>query len=169
MLLAVVPYLAALYHPFSYDDYAQVVRNDLVRSLDLWRVLVVGSVTHGQVEWYRPLTIYSFALNYAATGLEPWSYRLVNLALHAANTALVLAIGRAIGTAAGAAAALFAVHAVHSEAVIPAFGRADLLSLRFALDGLSAVDTGMREWIGLVAYRATGKTSELFPGPAQTR
>ena len=48
-------------------------------------------------------------------------------------------------------------------------GRADLLSLRFALDGLSAVDTGMREWIGLVAYRATGKTSELFPGPAQTR
>jgi uncharacterized SAM-binding protein YcdF (DUF218 family) len=48
-------------------------------------------------------------------------------------------------------------------------GRADLLSFRFALDGLSAVDTGMREWIGLVAYRVTGKTGELFPGPAQTR
>lgn len=133
LLLAVVPYLAALGHPFAYDDYAQVVRNGLVRSLDPRPVFAIGSVTHGTVEWYRPLAIYSLALNYATTELEPWSYRLVNLALHAANTALVLSIGRVIGTAAGAAAALFAVHAVHSEAVIPAFGRADLLSTLFVL------------------------------------
>ena len=133
LLLAIVPYLAALGHPVAYDDYAQVVRNDLVRSLDPRPVVAIGSVTHGYVEWYRPLAIYSLALNYAATGLEPWSYRLVNLALHAANTALVLAIGRAIGPGAGAAAALFAVHAVHAEAVIPAFGRADLLSAFFVL------------------------------------
>jgi hypothetical protein len=45
-------------------------------------------------------------------------------------------------------------------------GRADLLSLRnFSIDGLASVDVGMREWMGLVAYRITGKTSELFPGP----
>lgn len=45
-------------------------------------------------------------------------------------------------------------------------GAGDLLSLRnFSIDGLASVDIGMREWIGLVAYRITGKTSELFPGP----
>lgn len=45
-------------------------------------------------------------------------------------------------------------------------GGADLLSLRnFSIDGLASVDIGMREWMGLVAYRITGRTSELFPGP----
>jgi len=136
LLLAVLPYLTAARHPFVYDDYAQVVRNDLVRSLDPRPVLAVGSVTHGRVEWYRPLAVYSLALNYAASGLDPWSYRLVNVALHAANTALVFTIAGRIGRSsvvASAAAALFAVHAVHSEAVVPAFGRADLLAAFFAL------------------------------------
>jgi uncharacterized SAM-binding protein YcdF (DUF218 family) len=30
---------------------------------------------------------------------------------------------------------------------------------------LSTLDQAMREWIGLLVYRATGKTSELFPAP----
>lgn len=45
--------------------------------------------------------------------------------------------------------------------------RADLLNFSMiAVDGLYCVDTGIREWIGLVAYRATGKIDELLPGPA---
>jgi uncharacterized SAM-binding protein YcdF (DUF218 family) len=32
-------------------------------------------------------------------------------------------------------------------------------------DGLRRTDTAVREWVGLVAYRLTGKTAELFPGP----
>ncbi len=32
-------------------------------------------------------------------------------------------------------------------------------------DGLKRTDTAMREWIGLLAYWLTGKTSALFPGP----
>jgi uncharacterized SAM-binding protein YcdF (DUF218 family) len=32
-------------------------------------------------------------------------------------------------------------------------------------DGLRRTDTAVREWVGLVAYRLSGKTSELFPGP----
>lgn len=31
--------------------------------------------------------------------------------------------------------------------------------------GLARVDVAVHEWIGLVAYRATGRSSELFPGP----
>ncbi len=32
-------------------------------------------------------------------------------------------------------------------------------------DGLRRTDTAMREWVGLLAYRLTGKTTDLFPGP----
>ena len=32
-------------------------------------------------------------------------------------------------------------------------------------DGLRRTDTAMREWVGLVVYRLTGRTAELFPAP----
>lgn len=35
-----------------------------------------------------------------------------------------------------------------------------------AVDGLGRTDMAVREWIGLIAYRATGKIDELLPGPA---
>jgi uncharacterized SAM-binding protein YcdF (DUF218 family) len=46
--------------------------------------------------------------------------------------------------------------------------RADLLRFSvLAVDGLARVDAGVREWIGLAAYRISGKTGEFFPGPDQ--
>lgn len=32
-------------------------------------------------------------------------------------------------------------------------------------DGLRRTDTAMREWVGLIVYRVTGRTAELFPAP----
>lgn len=32
-------------------------------------------------------------------------------------------------------------------------------------DGLARTDTAMREWVGLLAYWLTGRSSEFFPGP----
>ena len=44
--------------------------------------------------------------------------------------------------------------------------RADLLTFtNFSVDGLARTDTGLREWIGLVAYRLVGRTDALLPGP----
>jgi uncharacterized SAM-binding protein YcdF (DUF218 family) len=46
-------------------------------------------------------------------------------------------------------------------------GRSDVLSFsNVAIDGLGRTDVAIREWIGLIAYRATGKIDELLPGPA---
>jgi uncharacterized SAM-binding protein YcdF (DUF218 family) len=45
-------------------------------------------------------------------------------------------------------------------------GPSDLLAFTsIAMDGLARADIAVREWIGLVAYRATGKIDELLPGP----
>jgi uncharacterized SAM-binding protein YcdF (DUF218 family) len=33
-------------------------------------------------------------------------------------------------------------------------------------DGLKRFDTALREWIGLAVYRASGRSSALFPGPS---
>ena len=43
---------------------------------------------------------------------------------------------------------------------------ADILAFtQFSLDGLLRTDVGVREWLGLVVYRLTGRTDTLFPGP----
>jgi uncharacterized SAM-binding protein YcdF (DUF218 family) len=47
-------------------------------------------------------------------------------------------------------------------------GRSDVLNFsNVAIDGLGRTDMAVREWMGLIAYRATGKIDELLPGPAQ--
>jgi uncharacterized SAM-binding protein YcdF (DUF218 family) len=47
-------------------------------------------------------------------------------------------------------------------------GRENLLRFsRFFIAGLGRVDTASREWMGLMAYWITGKTSEFFPGPIE--
>ncbi|KAH9366745.1 hypothetical protein HPB48_020886 [Haemaphysalis longicornis] len=59
--------------------------------------------------------------NFLASGLHVRSYHIVNVALHAACSALVAAIAQsAVGMQplpAGLAAVLFAAHPVHTEAV----------------------------------------------------
>jgi uncharacterized SAM-binding protein YcdF (DUF218 family) len=46
-------------------------------------------------------------------------------------------------------------------------GRADLFSFsNYAGEGLGRTDTALREWLGLIAYYLTGRTSELLPGPS---
>jgi protein O-mannosyl-transferase len=156
--LATVPYLNALANGFVYDDVAQVVRNAVVRSLDPRPIFASGNVTHGDVEWYRPLTIYSLAVNYAASTLEPFWYHVTNIALHAANTVLVWSVSRALlasGLAALVAGALFATHPIHTEAVTPVFGRADLLAAFWLLLGWRAtIGAGAMSplWMAAVSF-----------------
>jgi uncharacterized SAM-binding protein YcdF (DUF218 family) len=46
-------------------------------------------------------------------------------------------------------------------------GRDDLMVFsNIAVEGLGRTDLAVREWIGLIAYRLTGKIDELLPGPA---
>jgi len=66
---------------------------DLLPTTPVWRLLVDDfwgtPLRHsGSHKSYRPLTVLTFRLNYLLSGLEPFSYHLVNVTLHAAVTAL---------------------------------------------------------------------------------
>jgi uncharacterized SAM-binding protein YcdF (DUF218 family) len=41
-----------------------------------------------------------------------------------------------------------------------------LIFSTLAVDGLERTDLAVREWMGLAAYRLTGKIDRLLPGPA---
>jgi len=94
---------------------------------------------------YRPVTILSYALVQAAllegSGemAQARAQHLVNVLLHLAATALVYVMcQRVLGnpTASLAAAAVFGLHAIHSEVVAGVVGRAELLA--FVLGALGA-------------------------------
>lgn len=99
---------------------------------DFWGTPIGSSNSHGS---YRPLCVASFRLNHWTGGLDPKGYHATNVLLHCAVTYLVYALYRTLlpRCKPAVAAAAFAVHPVHSEAVAGVVGRADLLACLFYL------------------------------------
>ena len=90
---------------------------------------------------YRPLTKLSYLFNYAVLGdgRNPAGYHWINFALHAANMSLAFFLGLFLWedrTKAFAAAAVWGLHPVLTEAVTNVVGRADLLATFGVLAGL---------------------------------
>jgi len=138
-VLAIATYANSLGGELLYDDVTDIVRNRLVRDFEVARIF-------GEPSWatwvgigyagYRPVTTLTFALNHAVHGLLPMGYHVVNVGLHAAVSALLVAVlARVLGrpAVAGIAGALFATHPVHTEAVASVVGRADVLATLLAL------------------------------------
>ena len=90
---------------------------------------------------YRPVTTFSYLLNYAVlgNGSRPAGYHWINLLLHLTNVALVYALGLLIFGESGPAwalAALWGVAPLLTESVTNIVGRADLLMAFGVLAGL---------------------------------
>jgi hypothetical protein len=135
VLASVAVYAPTLAQGFVYDDLTVVVANPRIRSLEQLPTLVRSTQGENSRD-YRPLTDVTLALNYAVSGLSPWSYHAVNVLLHALAAALLLWVGVAFGlspAAAGAAALLFAIHPIHVECLTVVVGRKDVLAAVFAL------------------------------------
>lgn len=90
----------------------------------------------------RPLTWFTFWMNYQLGGDHPFGYHLVSLALHLAVAALLWEVLRRLipERAALAAALIFAVHPFAAEPVNYVFARAILLATLFSL-------LAIRSWI----------------------
>lgn len=135
--VAAVVYANSLGNQLVYDDLGVIVANRAVRDPGDWRTIVFShSWFAAPSREHRPLTTWTFALDYAAHGLAPLGYHLGNVVAHAAVTALVVPVALAVGTplpAAGLGALLFAVHPIHTEAVASVVGRAELLAAALGL------------------------------------
>jgi len=138
-VLACVVMLPALDNDFAFDDPSIILDNQLVASPSaLHRIFIspYWSSSREAHDLYRPFTIASFWLNYRISGPDPFSFHLVNVLLHALVSVMVaVTLERRFGSRAAAlcAAALFAVHPVHADAVASAVGRAELLAAAGAL------------------------------------
>ncbi len=76
-----IAYRGAVHAPFVLDDEASITDNPTLRSL--WPLSGPLSPPSGGVPVSgRPLPNLSFALNYAISGNEVWSYHLGNIGLH---------------------------------------------------------------------------------------
>lgn len=121
-LAAFAPCLSAGF--VSWDDRLFVLDNPAIRGLDAAHLRVMAGSLLGSV--WIPLTWLSYALDYAAWGVEHAGYHLTNLLLHAASAVLFYEIclflfepklKKNAAVAAALAALFFAIHPLRVESV----------------------------------------------------
>jgi tetratricopeptide (TPR) repeat protein len=125
ILLSLIAYGNTLFNSFVYDDQQQILQNPYVKS---WRYLpqIFGSTVWsfigaaGLTNYYRPLMTFAFLILWQIFGDIPFGFHLFNITLNAAVVAMVFSAGRRLFNdrrIAWLAAALFAVHPIHTEVV----------------------------------------------------
>ena len=131
--LCFVSYANTLGNPFIWDDDGLVVRNAFIRSPAGWHKAFSSDLFTGTLagsNFYRPVQMLSYMLDYRIGGLRPVGYHVTNIILQILASFLVfvflLSLTGRKKVSAGAAL-LFAVHPVHSEVAAYIAGRADTL------------------------------------------
>ena len=135
-LLVAISYFPALLGGFVWDDRAFTEAAAVQEASGLWRIWFAPREIQGEGH-YWPLTYTTFWLEHRLWGFAPAGFHAVNLLLHCANAMLLWRLlTRLAVPGAWVAAALFAVHPVHVEAVAWVIGRKDLLATLFCLAAL---------------------------------
>lgn len=133
--LALIGCVGALYarvasYDFVFDDIIHITENPVVRRGLTWEGLAWALTTVHAANW-QPLTWLSHMVDCTLFGLRPGGHHLVNVALHALNSALLFTVlRRSTGACwrAAAVALLFAVHPLRVESVAWVSERKDVLS-----------------------------------------
>lgn len=131
--ITAICFFPSLFNEFTnWDDEYYVVNNRMLRGPD-WKAIFSTQVLGN----YHPLTISSYAFNYAISGLHPFSYHLVNYIFHIANTLLVFYfiwnISDKNKLVAAFVALVFGIHPMHVESVAWIAERKDVLYTFFFL------------------------------------
>ena len=138
VLLAAAVYANSLGNGFARDDVRIVEERELVRQGEAAGAFRTSWWPRFEIPGaglYRPVPLAGLALQWRLFGGDPAGFHAVSLLLHAAvSLGVFLLLGVYLPVAAaGAAAALFAVHPVHVEAVANVVGQAELLAALLAL------------------------------------
>ncbi|EIL91042.1 hypothetical protein [Rhodanobacter spathiphylli] len=97
MLCTLFIYSTGLQGGWLFDDYPNIVDNQGVHPVDnSIASLVRAALSSPASEFKRPLASLSFAANYLASGLDPYSWKLANVVIHLLNGALVFLLARVL-------------------------------------------------------------------------
>ena len=161
---------------FVFDDLPAIVENPTLRTPGHLAAILAPPGDQAGTVGGRPLLNLSLALNFAAGGLDPTGYHVVNLAIHLAAALLLLGIVRRTlrrcaadwpetgrDAVAFLAALLWAVHPLQTEAVTYVVQRAESLMglfylltlygfIRLTDPDISGAANSRRRWSILTGY-----------------
>lgn len=156
-VLVFVSYFNSLFNPFIWDDKMLILENQgimegfssVIRAFSptLWGLRADEEAFQS---FYRPFHTILSIIDYNIWGLKPFGYHLSNTIIHFINTVLLYYFATRLTDfrlAPLIAAALFAVHPIHTEPVSFISSRPDLLSAMFLLASfhMYALSVGPRE------------------------
>ncbi len=142
VLAVLLAYGNSVSAPFVFDDHLSITENAAIRQLWPLGTPLSPPSGNGLTVEGRPILNLSLALNYAISGNSPWSYRVVNVAIHAAAALLLFGLIRRTLISlhlrpatliAGSAALLWAVHPLQTESVTYIIQRTESLAGLFYL------------------------------------
>jgi protein O-mannosyl-transferase len=163
-LVSLIAYANTLSNGFVLDDHDVIIENTIVTK-GIKAIPEIFSTTYRQGftkipnDYYRPLSLATFAVQYEFSDTHPFAYHLVNVLLFAGCVLLLFLFldqffhhRRTI--VAFIACLLFALHPIHTEVVANIKSRDELLCFFFAFASL----------VVFFKYLATGKASWLLAG-----
>lgn len=167
LLVAVVAYLPGLHGGFVYDDWGSITGNPDVQVTtghlaDWWRAAIAFP---SGTPPFRSLTMLTFAVNHYFSGLDPFAFKLTNLAIHLLNGVLLFLALRALfalrracaadarpfneGLAAAAIAGLWLLLPINLTAVLYVVQRLESFAATFTFLGLAwYLHARLRLWQG---------------------
>lgn len=178
-VLVFVAYAPALRNGFVWDDTALILRDPLIRS---WRLIPEGFqhflfTDATASDFYRPIQRLTYTLDYGAFAFRPTGYHVTSILCHLAAAFALFLLARELLALFGIeerkrrciaffATLAWAIHPVHTAAVVYVSGRADPLAAAFGFLGLSVgirslQTSGAKRWLFLLAAGALFLLSAL--------
>ncbi|WP_299441807.1 tetratricopeptide repeat protein [uncultured Aquimarina sp.] len=122
----------------NWDDPAYVIHNPLIKDLSVQGIKNIFT-TKEVVSTYAPVVLLSWSIDYAISGLHPFTFHLINMILHLIVVILVFYLAFILSKRVEVAfitAVLFGIHPMHVETVSWISARKDILYTLFFIGGL---------------------------------
>lgn len=159
MLPVVLAYANSFPGAFHYDDFPLLLENPSITA-DFpyhWFLVSYGG---------RPLTLWTFHLNYAVSGADPAIFHAVGLVLHLLATGLLYSLVYRVSRhplIAVLASLFFSLHPLQTQALNYTWSRSVVLMAVFALGACVALKAGRsRAWVIVLAQAAIWSRAEAL-------
>jgi protein O-mannosyl-transferase len=178
-VLSFLVYANTLGNEFAFDDKGLIIENPQINSgaplTEIFTTNYRFGIGFTTESLYRPLVILSYMMNSPGSDLNPRSFHLVNILLHALATVFVFLLCGIVFKSRSLSfitALLFAVHPIHTEAVANVSGRPELMTALFLVSGWYAFERGLlrnrTRWFslaGVLMFSAllSKETAAVFP------